>query len=119
MRSCSSTVCWRVSRVGWRVSWRTGSTGSEGVRMWDLRHTQRALAEFSDESDQVSAVAVSGGKDSATMLYLLEQIRSRRLLPFDFDFVAVHLDQEQPVSGLARASGGELVTTSLKRNFIQ
>ena len=30
------------------------------------------------------------------MLYLLEQIRSRRLLPFDFDFVAVHLDQEQP-----------------------
>ena len=38
------------------------STGSEGVRMWDLRHTQRALAEFSDESDQVSAVAVSGGR---------------------------------------------------------
>ena len=48
-----------------------------------------------EEGDKI-AVAVSGGKDSATMLYLLEQIRSRRLLPFDFDFVAVHLDQEQP-----------------------
>ena len=62
-----------------------------------LKSLRRCSGEFEMicEGDKI-AVAVSGGKDSATMLYLLEQIRSRRLLPFDFDFVAVHLDQEQP-----------------------
>ena len=62
-----------------------------------LKSLRRCSGEFEmiGEGDKI-AVAVSGGKDSATMLYLLEQIRSRRLLPFDFDFVAVHLDQEQP-----------------------
>ena len=39
-------------------------------------------------------VAVSGGKDSYTLLDLLWQARSRS--PFPFDVVAVHLDQQQP-----------------------
>ena len=39
-------------------------------------------------------VAVSGGKDSYTMLDLLWQARAKA--PFHFDMVAVHLDQRQP-----------------------
>lgn len=39
-------------------------------------------------------VAVSGGKDSYTLLDLLWEARSRA--PFAFDVIAVHLDQAQP-----------------------
>lgn len=39
-------------------------------------------------------VAVSGGKDSYTLLDLLWRARARA--PFDFDVTAVHLDQAQP-----------------------
>jgi tRNA 2-thiocytidine biosynthesis protein TtcA len=39
-------------------------------------------------------VAISGGKDSYTLLDLLW--RARRKAPFQFDLVAVHLDQAQP-----------------------
>ena len=39
-------------------------------------------------------VAVSGGKDSATLLDLLS--RARRKAPIDFELVALHLDQGQP-----------------------
>lgn len=39
-------------------------------------------------------VCISGGKDSLTMLHLLE--RAQRELPFEFELVAVHLDQRQP-----------------------
>ena len=39
-------------------------------------------------------VAVSGGKDSYTLLDLLWQSRARS--PFPYDVVAVHLDQQQP-----------------------
>ena len=38
------------------------STCSEGVRLWDLRHVKRALADLADESDQVGAIAASGGR---------------------------------------------------------
>lgn len=45
------------------------------------------------EGDHVM-VAVSGGKDSYTLLDLLWQ--ARRRAPFQFDVTAVHLDQRQP-----------------------
>ncbi len=45
------------------------------------------------EGDRVM-VAVSGGKDSYTLLDLLWRVRARS--PFKFDVVAVHLDQAQP-----------------------
>ena len=39
-------------------------------------------------------VAISGGKDSYTLLDLLW--KARRRLPFSVDLIAVHLDQQQP-----------------------
>lgn len=39
-------------------------------------------------------VAISGGKDSYTMLHVLHQIATR--LPFSIELIAVHLDQQQP-----------------------
>lgn len=46
------------------------------------------------EPDDHIMVAISGGKDSYTLLELL--LKSRIKAPFDFDITAVHLDQAQP-----------------------
>ena len=55
----------------------------------------RCIADFElVEPDDRVMVAISGGKDSYTLLHLLERARQRAPVPFEI--VAVHLDQGQP-----------------------
>ena len=63
------------------------------------RHLARVMVKTIAGYDLIGAgdrvmVAVSGGKDSYTLLDLLWEARARA--PFRFDLVAVHLDQVQP-----------------------
>ncbi len=60
-----------------------------------LRAMADAIADFSlvEDGDRI-LVAVSGGKDSWTLLHLLLRLRERA--PIRFDLVAVNLDQGQP-----------------------
>lgn len=60
-----------------------------------VRAMGRCIADFAliEPGDRVM-VCVSGGKDSYTLLTLLEHFR--RKAPFDFELIAVHLDQQQP-----------------------
>jgi len=62
----------------------------------DLLHEAgRAVADFDPHlGRRPILVAVSGGKDSYSMLALLETLRRRA--PVHFDLLAVHLDQGQP-----------------------
>ena len=55
----------------------------------------RCIADFEliEAGDRVM-VAISGGKDSYTLLQLLERARQRAPIPFEI--IAVHLDQGQP-----------------------
>jgi len=59
------------------------------------REMGRCIADFGliAAGDRVM-VAISGGKDSYTLLHLLE--RARKRAPVPFELVAVHLDQGQP-----------------------
>ena len=59
-----------------------------------LREVTRAVGEFKllEDGDRL-AVAVSGGKDSRTMLDLL--LRHRAKVPYDYDLLAVHADPSQ------------------------
>jgi tRNA 2-thiocytidine biosynthesis protein TtcA len=60
-----------------------------------LRRISRLNREFNliEHGDHVM-VACSGGKDSWTLLHLLRAYR--KILPFEFTMVAVHLDQGHP-----------------------
>lgn len=59
------------------------------------REMGRCIADFElIERDDRVMVAISGGKDSYTLLHLLNRARQRAPVPFEI--VAVHLDQGQP-----------------------
>jgi tRNA 2-thiocytidine biosynthesis protein TtcA len=60
-----------------------------------LRATAQAIQDFGlvEAGDRIM-VAVSGGKDSYTLLHVLMRLRERA--PIRFDLVAVNLDQGQP-----------------------
>jgi tRNA 2-thiocytidine biosynthesis protein TtcA len=60
-----------------------------------LRAASQAVRDFAliEEGDRI-LVAVSGGKDSYTLLHVLQRLRERA--PIHFDLVAVNLDQGQP-----------------------
>lgn len=61
-----------------------------------MRHQMgKAVADFGmiEAGDRV-AVAVSGGKDSYTMLLLLEELRRRA--PIDFELIALNIDSGYP-----------------------
>ncbi len=60
-----------------------------------IRATAEAVRDFDliGQGDRIM-VAVSGGKDSYTLLHVLMRLRERA--PIDFELVAVNLDQGQP-----------------------
>jgi len=77
------------------VSHQTRSERGEQLGLKLNRKMLRTSREFGllQPGDKVM-VAVSGGKDSYTLLDLLWRAKAR--VPFDFELIAVHLDQQQP-----------------------
>jgi len=73
----------------------TGNAELEKLTRELSRDLGRCLTDFDmlQPGDRVM-VCMSGGKDSYTLLHLLERLRKRA--PFEFSLLAVHLDQGQP-----------------------
>ena len=79
-----------------------------------LHDAGRAIADFRmiEHGDKI-LVGVSGGKDSFTLLYLLQQLQAAA--PIDFSLVACNLDQGHPgfpagkLEGYLRSTGVEVV----------
>jgi tRNA 2-thiocytidine biosynthesis protein TtcA len=78
-----------------------------------LHQVGRAIHEFGliEDGDRI-LVGVSGGKDSFTLLYILQRLRERA--PIRFDLIACNLDQGHPgfpaqrLEGYLRAQGCEV-----------
>src|SRR5262247_673030 len=85
-------------RAGPRSGHENKASGVDAVR----RLEQRLYRELKDTCERYELlapndrvmIAMSGGKDSYTLFYLLTRLVPR--LPFPVELVAVHLDQVQP-----------------------
>ncbi|MHB2019402.1 MAG: tRNA 2-thiocytidine(32) synthetase TtcA [Candidatus Xenobia bacterium] len=71
----------------------------EGIALEALQRLRKGLRKAVQAWDMIAPddrimVAMSGGKDSYTLLVLLDELRARA--PFPFTLVPVHLDQGQP-----------------------
>ena len=72
------------------------------------------------------AVGMSGGKDSTTLLYLLDRIRRQRRLGFDFEIVPISLDMGfegcdiTPMKQFVESLGYqlEIVPTNIAKSFL-
>lgn len=78
-----------------QISLQTRSERGEQLGLKLNRKMLRSSKEFGllQPGDKLM-VAISGGKDSYTLLDLLWRARAR--VPFEFELIAVHLDQQQP-----------------------
>ena len=75
------------------MTWRTAPLEQLERHLYRRVRSTCEQYELLAKGDRV-LVALSGGKDSYTMLELLGKLTAR--LPFDVELVAVHLDQRQP-----------------------
>lgn len=73
----------------------TTSTNFKRLQRQLERDTGRAVGDYNmlEDGDRV-LVCLSGGKDSYTMLDILERLRKRA--PISFELIAMNLDQRQP-----------------------
>src|ERR1700689_1120038 len=73
----------------------SGATNLESLEQKLARAMSRAIAHFAmiGEGDRI-LVAISGGKDSYTLLHLLRALREKA--PVNFELLAVNIDQGLP-----------------------
>src|SRR4051812_280353 len=122
-RGTCRTRCSSSRRTARRARSRSRSTGAAPCEWCNrarmdlkkrlLRDTGRAIADFDliAEGDRI-LVGISGGKDSFTLLYLLQQLQ--KSAPIDFSLVACNLDQGHPgfpaaqLEAYLRSTGAEV-----------
>src|SRR3989338_7810189 len=70
-------------------------TALEGTEFYISKRVGRAIADYNMLSDgDKIAVAVSGGKDSLTLLRILSE--RRKFVPIKYELLAVHIDLGYP-----------------------
>src|SRR5690606_30367326 len=99
--ACSQSA--RRDRTPAEAAWPSRRSAPDSGRMTELARLEKKLLQrmkrtcedhrLLEPGDRI-LVGVSGGKDSYTLLHLLDQLTPR--LPFEVSVIAVHLDQAQP-----------------------
>ena len=101
-------------QIAEQAEWSKDEQLAEKIERLRLRLSRKMLRtcknyDLLKEGDRIM-VAISGGKDSYTLLDLLHS--ASRRLPFKVEYVAVHLDQQQP-----GYDGAPLRTWLLNENY--